>query len=68
MKVDLLIQESPERITEIWNEYHSSISKTTPKISGVMDSEFFVKFKEQGKKYPMVKPHDFAFKKKFQRY
>ncbi|KAJ3096321.1 hypothetical protein HDU97_006022 [Phlyctochytrium planicorne] len=49
MKVDMLANESPENITEIWNHYHS---KRDGFISGVMTGDFYKKFSERAKTFP----------------
>ncbi|KAI9351572.1 ATP11 protein-domain-containing protein [Zopfochytrium polystomum] len=49
VNVELLRSESPERIGQIWNEFHA----TKAGVSGAMDKQFFAKLRERGKKYPL---------------
>lgn len=51
VKLDLLWNESVEKIGEIWNTYHS----TRKCLSACLDSTFFDKLLSKGKLFPMVR-------------
>ncbi|KAJ3112932.1 hypothetical protein HDU96_004000 [Phlyctochytrium bullatum] len=50
VKVELLENETPERIGEIWNQYHM---EKTGSISGVMTLDFYRQLRERTAEYPV---------------
>ncbi|SAM06359.1 hypothetical protein [Absidia glauca] len=50
VKLDLLEQESPERITQIWHEYHRNKENV---INAVIPTKIFQTIHERGERYPM---------------
>jgi ATP synthase F1 complex assembly factor 1 len=50
VKLDLLEQESPERITQIWHEYHRNKENV---INAVIPAKIFQTIHERGELYPM---------------
>lgn len=50
VKLELLEKESPEKISEIWNSYHSGRDA----VSASLDANIYSNLHEKGKQFPMV--------------
>ena len=50
MKIDKIMEKTPDQITEMWNVYHSTRNAISASIDGAFYQELFLK----SKKNPMV--------------